>query len=549
MKLSKKMILIFIFFLFIPFSYAQNLDCSDSDGGIDYYHQGCISFYNLEICDMCIDSKTLIETYCDDKGDAILTKYDCPGECVNDPGMCVDLTATTTTTTTTTTTEAYMGTTSTTTTTTSTTTTTTGAYMGTTSTTKTTTTSTTISPTEEEIEPTPTPTENEPVFPEGTPISCTGSAIHDCSGRKDTEGYPDIVSIDYFYVPSDHANCGDTLSVGVAWYGAHGYGDICDSNYWAFFLKSSSGDYTFFGSCQSFQDDCSSEYVPYGMTYDLKMPNKGTIHDGAYTLVVTGKTEKGYCNPNENGVDAKYESETSINLGNCEISGLTTTTRQGTTTTMLNQSSTTTTISGPYMPDTTTTTVGGDAGSQGGCPILKVFNGKELVIVEKLNIHALKYQDTIATSTFTMQPVNGRYEIILDEAAYLFWDGSHINSVKLTDGTGNECKLISATHSKQGDVLSAIAKSDDVRVRSYPGERIKLTYDGCSGNQFTFSIEGYNRKCGPEGCELSTTNIIPIVVIITLVIIGLIIGIMKFTNNKSVEPKPYNEKSNEQPFY
>jgi len=109
--------------------------------------------------------------------------------------------------------------------------------------------------------------------------------------------------------------------------------------------------------------------------------------------------------------------------------------------------------------------------------------------------------------------------------------------------------LISATHSKQGDILSVIAKSDDVRVRSYPGERIKLTYDGCSGNQFTFSIEGYNRKCGPMGCDLSTTNIIPIVVIITLVIVGLIIGIMKFTNHKSVEPKPYNEESNEQPFY
>ena len=137
-------------------------------------------------------------------------------------------------------------------------------------------------------------------------------------------------------------------------------------------------------------------------------------------------------------------------------------------------------------------TGGGQTG--GGCPILKVNQDNKLVTIGKLNIHSPKDQDTIATSTFNMQPVNGKYEIILDEAAYLFWDGSHINSVKLTDGTGKECNMISATHSKQGDVLSAIATSDNVRVRSYPGERITLTYDDCSGNQFTFSIEGYNRK-------------------------------------------------------
>jgi len=138
-------------------------------------------------------------------------------------------------------------------------------------------------------------------------------------------------------------------------------------------------------------------------------------------------------------------------------------------------------------------TDGGQTGG-GGCPILKVNQDNKLVTVEKLDIHSPKDKDVIATSTFTMQTVNGKYEIVLDEAAYLFWDGSHINSVKLTDGTGKECKLISATHSKQGDVLSTITTSDDVRVRSYPGERIKLTYDGCSGNTFTFSIEGYNRK-------------------------------------------------------
>ena len=176
----------------------------------------------------------------------------------------------------------------------------------------------------------------------------------------------------------------------------------------------------------------------------------------------------------------------------------TTTTTTTSTTTITTTSSTTTTSSSSTTSTSTTTTIrrGG-----GGCPILKVYQNNKLVTIEKLNIHSPKNQDVIVTSTFTMEPINGKYEIILDEAAYLFWDGSHINSVKLTDETGKECKLISATHSKQGDVLSAITTSDDVRVRSYPGERIKLTYDECSGNQFTFSIEGYNVKtmCGWVG--------------------------------------------------
>jgi len=166
----------------------------------------------------------------------------------------------------------------------------------------------------------------------------------------------------------------------------------------------------------------------------------------------------------------------------------------------------------------------------GGCPILKTFDDNKLVTVEKLDIHSPKDQDTIATSTFTMQPVNGRYEIILDEAAYLFWDGSHINSVKLTDGTGNECKLISATHSKQGDVLSAITTSDNVRVRTLPGDRIKLTYDGCSGNQFTFSIEGYNRKLMWLGLDL--TGSVPIVIAIAAVILVIAFGILQLTKKK-----------------
>ena len=149
---------------------------------------------------------------------------------------------------------------------------------------------------------------------------------------------------------------------------------------------------------------------------------------------------------------------------------------------------------------TTTTTI---RRSRGGCPVLKVYDDNKLVTIGKIDIHSPKDQDIIKAVTFNMQPINGKHEVILDEAAYLFWDGSHIDFVRLTDETGKECKLISATHSKQGDILSAITTSDDVRVRTLPGERIKLTYDGCSGNQFTFSIEGYNRKLMWAGLSLS----------------------------------------------
>jgi len=180
---------------------------------------------------------------------------------------------------------------------------------------------------------------------------------------------------------------------------------------------------------------------------------------------------------------------------------ITTTTRQTTTTRITTTTRSTTTIyeppeETPTTEETTPTTKEGG----GGCPILKVFDGKDFVTIEKLNIHAPAGWDIKYTSKFNMQPKCGKYEIILHEAAYNFWDGSHIDYVKLTDEKGNECRLISAVHSKNGDVLSQIVKSDDVRVRTFPEQEIKLVFDNCSGNKFTFMIEGYNAKC-PGGSD------------------------------------------------
>ncbi|MCX6821287.1 MAG: hypothetical protein NTW30_00765, partial [Candidatus Aenigmarchaeota archaeon] len=191
----------------------------------------------------------------------------------------------------------------------------------------------------------------------------------------------------------------------------------------------------------------------------------------------------------------------------------------------------------------TTTTEGG------GCPILKTWNGEKFIDVEKLNIHSKEGIDTTYSTKFDIKPINGEYKIILSEMWYALLEGSHIDHVKLIDKEGKECKLISAEHSKNGDVLSTIAKSDDIRVETRPGEDIELVFDGCSGNEFAFTIEGYNSQPAEMKEALSPTNIMAILITIALLIV-IIFGIMKFSRNKSVEPKQkYDEEDSEQPFY
>ena len=160
----------------------------------------------------------------------------------------------------------------------------------------------------------------------------------------------------------------------------------------------------------------------------------------------------------------------------------------------------------------------------GGCPILKVWNGSEFITIEKLNIHAPKDQDVTYTSHFSMKPKeDGKYELILKEAAYLFWDGSHIDLVKLIDQQGKECKLIKAIHSKLGDVTSLIKESDDERVETKPGERVELTFERCSGNEFTLEIEGYNPKPVMVMLALNYTNILLIISVVIALLLVLIV--------------------------
>jgi hypothetical protein len=181
------------------------------------------------------------------------------------------------------------------------------------------------------------------------------------------------------------------------------------------------------------------------------------------------------------------------------------------------QATTTTTTT---IVTTTTTPVPG-----GGCPVLKAWDGKEFKKVEKLNIHS-QGKDTTYSVNFGMKPFeDGVYKITLEETWYVFWEGSHLDYVKLINSEEKECELIQAEHSKLGDVLSYLERSDDSRVDLNPGERIELTFTGCSGKEFTLTVEGYNPWWGFVKLGLSLNNIL--IIIITLVILVLSIFLFK----------------------
>jgi hypothetical protein len=169
---------------------------------------------------------------------------------------------------------------------------------------------------------------------------------------------------------------------------------------------------------------------------------------------------------------------------------------------------------------------------QSGCPVLKVWDGNGYKDVVKLNIHSERGKDTTTSIGFTMEPKDGKYYVKLSEIWYAMLEGSHIDSVKLTDDTGNECKLVSAIHDKKGDVLTAIAKSEDVRVETKPGEEIDLVFDRCKGEELVFSIEGYNRWY-LEKMALSQIGItIVLVGVLVIALLAVMFGIMKNMKKK-----------------
>ena len=181
-----------------------------------------------------------------------------------------------------------------------------------------------------------------------------------------------------------------------------------------------------------------------------------------------------------------------------------------------------------------------------GCPVLKAWNGKEFQKIEKLNIHSKEGTDTTYSTSFKMKPYDkDTYRIILEEKWYALWEGSHIDYVKLIDFNGKECNLIKAIHSRLGDVTSLIKENDDERVETKPGEKIELIYTGCSGDNFTLEIEGYNPWgvvrlffFGPPVFvkeSLSYTGITVIVItVITLIVIFIVLKIFMRKHLKGV---------------
>ena len=106
-------------------------------------------------------------------------------------------------------------------------------------------------------------------------------------------------------------------------------------------------------------------------------------------------------------------------------------------------------------------------------------------------LHSPEGIDTVDEITLTVEPADdGYYRLMLREQ---FFPGhSYIDSVKLLVD-GEEAKLISAWHSKYGDVTSILKESDDVRTDTKLWDKIELKFEASSKPEsFVFRIEGYN---------------------------------------------------------
>ena len=77
-----------------------------------------------------------------------------------------------------------------------------------------------------------------------------------------------------------------------------------------------------------------------------------------------------------------------------------------------------------------------------------------------------------------------------------------------------------------------LAGSDDVRIETMPTEEIALTFSGCSGNEFEFTIEGFNPWDRNLKLGLSYDNILVILIAIIAVVI-VVFGGFKFFIKKT----------------
>ncbi len=169
----------------------------------------------------------------------------------------------------------------------------------------------------------------------------------------------------------------------------------------------------------------------------------------------------------------------------------------------------------------------------GGCPTLFVHDGKGYVKERKSKIHF--EVDVIDGILLETKPVaeGGAYSLLLKETTLP--EHSHLDSVRLLVD-GEEVELIAAVHSRYGDVTSILKESDDIRTDTKVFDEIELKFLAPEiEGEFLFEIEGYNRMwAGPplHMIKLDVYQLIPIVIIAVLVIIVVIFAVMKFLPKK-----------------
>jgi hypothetical protein len=146
---------------------------------------------------------------------------------------------------------------------------------------------------------------------------------------------------------------------------------------------------------------------------------------------------------------------------------------------------------------------GGDGGGGEPCPTLFVWDGNDYVDYGVIDIHNPSGEDVVREVPVQSEDVsisNYKAKFRLREG----WEGlsyseSVIDQVKLyaigNDGNRHLCPLISAEHSRLGNVLPQLLLSDDYRAQMLLLETVDLTFvvpwQNIQG--FTFAIEGCNK--------------------------------------------------------
>jgi hypothetical protein len=155
-----------------------------------------------------------------------------------------------------------------------------------------------------------------------------------------------------------------------------------------------------------------------------------------------------------------------------------------------------------YLTDTLYYYFDNDGGG-GGCPILSVYDGNSYVSEGLLDIHNDSDVEQTAVLHTVPARVGSRYLLKLTEHNQTT---SHIDAVKLyarlDNGNVKSLPLVSAQHSEQGNVMSEIKHSDDIRVNELGADHNKGTSQyidlqfvapkGFNVVEYIFWIEGYN---------------------------------------------------------